>query len=414
MRLFVCCYLLLSIFWGSVANASVFQTSGICDGYPKIDADLSSGYCLGLVFQGSPLVKPRQIIQWDEQHLLISDMGGWISGKGKLWLLNISDGQVTLLLSKLNLPHGLLHFSDNQIILGERDRITRITFDDQFQTVAREIVITRADFASHRHPLASIKLDRQKNLIVNFGAPSDQCLNDIESNSCSAREQHAQVRLYPFQKNSQSWSANYSILAKGLRNSMAIAVHNSGTIMQADNGMDFDRVHLPFETLNEFKPGSDFGWPYCHSMQDSNSAWKSSAICAGYSKPTALLPPHAAPLDMLYYQSDKLPSLNNKLIIPFHGYQKAGHRIVAVSINDKGIPLTAKHSNYHYFDKSGMQQQASFPDNAGARLDYILDGWQENPKGAISGIMQAKDGSIFLVDDNNHAIMRLSTSTQSQ
>ena len=59
------------------------------------------------------------------------------------------------------------------------------------------------------------------------------------------------------------WSPNFTIMAQGLRNSVAMARHTSGTLLEADNGVDFAPADTPFEELNVLRQGAHYGWPYC-------------------------------------------------------------------------------------------------------------------------------------------------------
>ena len=96
-------------------------------------------------------------------------------------------------------------------------------------------------------------------------------------------------------------------MAQGLRNSVALARHRSGTLLEGDNRDGFHaRRHSPFEKLNVLRQGSaHYGWPYCYDMDGTNPAWAEVHVMdcasAAYTKPVRLLPPHSAPLGMLYY-----------------------------------------------------------------------------------------------------------------
>jgi len=63
--------------------------------------------------------------------------------------------------------------------------------------------------------------DNEFNLVVNIGAPSDQCAED-ENQACRFTKKSAGLRFYK-KTGDMSWSSNYTLIAKGLRNSMAMA-----------------------------------------------------------------------------------------------------------------------------------------------------------------------------------------------
>lgn len=417
LRLYSRHILLLLFFYVSslsfaLAESQISNSPGDLDS-PQCGTQLSdevivaSELCLSLVYQGAPLVKPRQMIQWTDRYFLISDMGGWVSGKGVIWLFDRNNSQFRSLISGLSLPHGLVRFGKDQLIIGERHQVTRIRLDASFSVSEQQVLISRNDFGSHKHPLSAFVLDADNNLILNIGAPTDQCREALENSVCNDRNEFAQVRRYFYAENKDRWSADYQVLGYGLRNSMALAVHDSGVILQAENGMDFDRVHSPFETINKLDINKDFGWPYCHSDLQSNILWQEHQSCQGFDAPLALLPPHGAPLSMIYYQGDLMPSLSGKLIVPLHSYQKPGHRVLAVTVDINGLPIINPEQQYQYSTTGGYQKYRSFPNNMGADFEYLISDRTVKKSLSVAGIIEAFDGSIYMLDDINKSILQL-------
>ena len=68
--------------------------------------------------------------------------------------------------------------------------------------------------------------------------------------------------------------------------------------------------------------GHHYGWPYCYDNGKLSPGWKGlpMANCADarYTAPALLLPPHAAPLAMLWYEGSMFPLLQGKLLV-VHG-----------------------------------------------------------------------------------------------
>ena len=89
------------------SKTEAYLTDGQCNGYPRAAIDTQAGLCLGLVHQGTPLVKPRKVLEWQPGILLITDMGGWGDHRGTLWRYDVKANAFEALFSKLNLPHGL-------------------------------------------------------------------------------------------------------------------------------------------------------------------------------------------------------------------------------------------------------------------------------------------------------------------
>ena len=88
------------------------------------------GYCAGLVASKEDgLIFPRTVVQVpDTRFFVVVDMGGWDPGRGRVLLLDPDAPQgkrVTVLLGKLDLPHGLGVGPDRRIYVGTADKIFR-------------------------------------------------------------------------------------------------------------------------------------------------------------------------------------------------------------------------------------------------------------------------------------------------
>jgi len=315
----------------------------------------------------------------------------------------------------LQMPHGLARGPDGKIYVGEMNRIFRFDPDAADPQGSIETVITKLPDnrpQDDRHPLTFFIFDRNGDLLVDVGAPTDQCLKDGKpmGATCAEREEgRADVRSYAHQRDGK-WSDSYTLFATGLRNSLALARHRSGTILQAENNMDFPDPDSPFEEMNVLREGRDYGWPYCYEMEKAAAGWGKD--CDTYQKPVRLLPPHAAPLSMLYYDGAMFPRLRGWLLMSWHGYQPAGARIAAFPVDDRGIPLPARHARYDTWagPKDDAVVQKDYPGPAPQTL-LLTQGWNEitgtRPKGAPVGLAVARDGAIWVAEDRNATILRI-------
>ncbi|MEN0060074.1 MAG: PQQ-dependent sugar dehydrogenase, partial [Bdellovibrio sp.] len=187
-----------------------------------------------------------------------------------------------------------------------------------------------------------------------------------------------------------------SAFARGLRNSMALAVHpTSGLVMQGENGMDLPDEDRPYEELNVLRQDAHYGWPYCHSRAEVSPKFAgtiTAEMCAkNYAPPVAFMPAHVAPLSLLYYHGSLLPMLQNKLLVSWHGYRQHGQRIVAYPVDERGVPTSQQY-------------------------EEVVKGWTGvaglRPLGAPTGLASLQDGSILILDDKNGAVLRLSRGHQ--
>ena len=112
----------------------------------------------------------------------------------------------------------------------------------------------------------------------------------------------------------------------------------------------------------------------------------STVDCSCFRSPLRLLPAHAAPLGMTWYFGKLLPSeYHGALIVGYHGYRKTGHRIVAFPADARGL----------------LQSDPV----------ELISGWDAQdggPMGAPTDIKVGADGAIYLTEDRNGTVLRLS------
>src|SRR5205814_1860297 len=137
------------------------------------------------------------------------------------------------------------------------------------------------------------------------------------------------IRKYDLSASPDHVSTGYTVIAKGLRNSMALAVHpTSNALIQGENSRDSNNKYeasltdnegdLPHEELNVIVPGSNYGWPYCYDNGAPNPEYRGRVDCSNYTKPALLLPGHASPLGMAYYTGTMFPqAYKNQLLVTY-------------------------------------------------------------------------------------------------
>ncbi|WP_296594949.1 PQQ-dependent sugar dehydrogenase [Phenylobacterium sp.] len=371
-----------------------------CDGYARAPIETVRGMCAGIVLAPPPeglraskrtLHLPRTLLALADGSFLVADLGTWDAGRGSLWRLTPKPGAEPVLkrlLTRLDLPHTLAVGPDGKIYLGEMSRISRFDPDaPDPQATLTPVVTGLPDNRLHdnRHPLSAFIFDRDGALIVNVGAPSDQCPPKPGQSACAEAERQAALwRFAP--EGPGKWSSQPSVHARGLRNSLALVRTRAGTILQAENSIDVTDPAWPPEELNVIRPGAHYGWPYCMGANQPAPAWKASKVsCASFTRPQVLMAPHGAPLDLIEYGGAMFPELSGKLIVTLHGYRSAGSRLLAYELDAAGVPRSSK------------------------PLD-LTPGWRavrgRRPDGAPVGMAVAADGAIWVADDRNGAILR--------
>lgn len=404
------------------------KPKGTCDGYPRLAIGMAKGYCAGLVAgptQADPTRRiqlPRTLLQLDASAWLVSDLGGWTGDRGAVWRLRVARGQPTKVepvLTGLKLPHTIARGPDGLVYVGEMSRISRFLpgAPDPGRTL-RAVIANLPDNRLHenRHPLSSFIFTSDGALLVNVGAPSDQCADasgKALGKSCpqsDAGDQAASLRRYAPLGDGR-WDPRYTIFARGLRNSIALAQHPRGTILQGENSIDVDARWSPFEEINVIQQGHHYGWPYCTDLHTPTPAWApvKAMDCAGAAStpPALMLPPHAAPLALLWYQGAMFPELQGKLLVGWHGFRSVGGRIAAFATDADGVPLRNQHARFPVYGEA----LRAYGSPAAADAFILTPGWNKQagvrPQGSPVGLTVADDGAIWTTDDRAGLVIRI-------
>ncbi len=400
-----------------------YVTESQCAGTPSTTVRMAPNYCLGLVWQGAgadgPLM-PRGLMQLADGDWLVTDLGAWSAGRGAVWRLSVgSDGAASWrrLARGLSMPHTVARGPDGRIYVSEMNRILTLDPDaaDPAASV-RTVIGGLPDNQLHdnRHPLSSFVFDGNGDLLVNVGAPTDRCVDPSgkplvdATGACIDSAATAQVRRHAYLGRGR-WSEDSTVFASGLRNSIALVRHPSGTILQGENSVDLTTPDHPYDEINVLRQGGDYGWPYCVDLATPLPGWSAAqSRCSQRASPVALLPPHAAPLDLIYYEGTMFPELRGRLLMTWHGYRRAGGRIVAAETDGQGVPLVDRGGRYAIYPRGSLAYPAGAPSIRGK---VLTPGWNRiadrQPQGAPVVMAVARDGSIWVTDDKNRAILRI-------
>jgi glucose/arabinose dehydrogenase len=346
---------------------------------------VAPGYKLDTI--ASNLKVPRAVVQTDTNTTFVVEFGSWNKNTGSLVKLTKSGEtwKTTRVLTKLDRPVGLIQGPDGFLYIGEVGRISR--FDPKASNITLQRVITDLPGLG-LHPLTVMAFTADKKLVVNVGSSTNNCEKFKGKTLCPTAEGPkplGTLRLYTLDL-AAGKSKGFVTLARGVRNSLGIAVHPSGTIMQAENSRDaineadptFDDETMPADELNVVTPGANYGWPYCFDKQRNAPEFK-KYDCKKTVAPHVLLPAHSAPLGLTYW--------GNQLVVSYHGYRDVGHRLV-------GFPT----------DGNGKV--------TGQPIELISD-WDESDTqemGGPVGTSVSADGSLWITDDRNNMVLRLSRS----
>lgn len=403
-----------------------------CDGYPRAPIEMMTGLCAGIIFAPPPeglrpskrrIRLPRTLLALPDGDVLVVDLGSWEPGHGAVWRLSPDRGgepRLTRLLEKLDLPHTIAVGPDGRLYLGEMNRIRRFDPEASDPQASLETVVTDLPgnrLHTNRHPLSSFVFDADGSLLVNVGAPTDQCPPKPGETRCAeaegeGRRVHAAIWRFAYQGAGQ-WDSAYTVFASGLRNSLAMVRTRAGTLLQAENNIDVADRFWPPEELNLLTSGGHYGWPYCVGLGETAPAWRGVAgvDCKIYQNPRLQLPPHGAPLSLVEYHGAMFPQLEGRLLVSLHGYRATGSRILALALDSKGLPKTSPRPGYSVYAAGGRTMRRAY--GPGPAQDGLLltPGWGavpgRRPAGSPVGLAVAPDGAIWVAEDRNGAILRI-------
>ncbi|OPY94136.1 sugar dehydrogenase [Bradyrhizobium sacchari] len=424
--------------------------------FPRIQIDMKAGFCAGLVASEEDRLKfPRSIVQVPGRDLfMVADMGGWGHTDGRLLLLDprAPQGQrFKELLTGLEYPFGLVVGPDKKLYASTAEAIFR--FDpladnprSSVETIVRHMPgrrITLPDgtkLDESAHPLKQFVFDRNGRLFVNVGSHSDDCITPAPiTKPCAAAEGGSALAaiwlftppaggVFPALKPGDP-DPPHTVYARGLRNSLALALHpnfpDAGyAFLQGENGRDLPDIFKPNEEINAIEPGRHYGWPYCYDLSTPSPEFRLvlqsgtyKSLCTAnalYKPPLSLMPPHGAPLAMLYYHGAKFPELEGRLLVSLHGYRPTGSRILIYDVDDHGFPRpSAPPVRYHVSCAADPARhfQTDAGEVAAAPFDELIAGWHRvngaRPQGTPVGMTVAEDGAIWLVEDKNQTVIRI-------
>jgi glucose/arabinose dehydrogenase len=382
----------VAILLASSAQAGPYaqSTDKSCDGYRSLNIPNSPGICISLIAER--LGFPRGVVSLSDTQVLVADMGGWDRGRGRLLLIDVSPSgdppKVSVLLTRLDRPHGLVQGPDGRLWLGEATKISEIKLESNR---AQLIPVMTDAPGTGRHPLIGLAVMTDGRIAFSTGSASDDCDGGMVAGVCQeAIGPNARAALRVFMPGSApiKWR-DIAPYATGLRNSAALTYDPVANVLWGgENGMDIASPTLPPDELNKIEAGKNYGWPACYGMAVRTKGFVASS-CRGTAVPARNLPAHSAPLGLTIIDGG-VARTGRALAIASHGYMPTGHRITLIPINARG-------------------------DLAGQSRDIVF-GWNAlrgvRPTGTPVGITPAPNGGLYVTEDGNGTLLRISVQSE--
>lgn len=270
--------------------------------------------------------------------------------------------------------------------------------------------------AKGRDESKSLAVDNQNNVYVNVASWSDACREQGTGKGmmpCPLLDSAAAIWRFKANVTGQTY-ANGTRFATGLKNVVGLDWNtktNSLFVMQHGRGKFHDfypqyytpkhSEELPAETMYEVRQGDDAGWPYIYYDHKQKKKMLAPEYGGDGKKtagekainPVAAFPAHLGPNGLLFYTGTMFPEkYRNGAFIAFHSQSPELHKGYLVAF----VPF-----------KNGKPagEWEIFADNfAGTDLVKPTGPIQHRP----CGLAQGPDGSLYVSDDMNGAIFRIS------
>jgi len=289
--------------------------------------------------------------------------------RGSIYAVVDADGdykadEVMVLDSDLFMPNGIA-YRDGNLYVAEPNRVLR--YDDiekALPTLPAPVVLNDSFPSDTHHGWKYIKFGPDGRLYVPVGAPC---------NICESSDEYAVITSINID------GSDKRIEAKGIRNTVGFNWHpQTDELWFTDNGRDLWGDNQPPEELNRVSErGQHFGYPYRYGKELVDPEFKAPDI--EFVGAAVELPPHTAPLGMMFYTGNMFPEeYRNQILIPHHGSW------------NRSVP------DGYYLEAQPHELFAS--------------GWLQEGRswGRPVDILQLPDGSILVSDDEADCIYRIS------
>ncbi|MGO9992787.1 MAG: PQQ-dependent sugar dehydrogenase [Steroidobacteraceae bacterium] len=183
------------------------------------------------------------------------------------------------------------------------------------------------------------------------------------------------------------------IFATGLRNCSGLTIRpETGQPWCVVNERDGLGNDTPFEYATEVKKDAFYGWPwyYIGSNEDPRHKGARPDLRGQVTVPDVLMQAHSAPLQIVFYEGNAFPaSYKGSAFVTFHGSwdrsPRTGYKVVRLLFDKNGRP-TGEYEDF--------------------MTGFVVSDTQV--WGRPVGVAVAQDGSLFVTEDGNGTIWRVS------
>ncbi len=297
--------------------------------------------------------------------------------------------ETALVAEHLNYPHGLVLHCVNtcKLYIAETSMINEYVYDSTTHRANKKRKIVDIP-SGGRHKTVTLTLAPppfENKLFASVGSSCDVCYED--------NEKRGSILLVDVM------SGKTEVYAKGLRNSVFMALHPStGKLWATEMGRDQLGDNLPPDEVNIIEQGKHYGWPVCYGKNMHDTKFDSKRYIKDPCTPTSYMPSHvdipahSAPLGLSFIPEEGWPeSYRHHLFVAYHGSwnrsEPTGYKVVKYALDSKG----------------NLQQGGQSEDFITGWLDKDIISW-----GRPVDILTLPGGVMYISDDKAGFIYRVS------
>jgi glucose/arabinose dehydrogenase len=369
---------------------------------PRVPA----GFSVDLVV--SDLLGPRVIRVAPNGDLFIAE-----SEANRIRVLRVEDGSTKVVknevfASDLSRPYGIAFYpagpDPSWIYIANTDSVVRYPYKngDLVATAKPERIVERIPWVHHWTRDIAFTPDG-KRFLLSVGSGSNVAL-DMVPEPLSKGGLQAWIDTKPL---GSTWDTeerradvlsfdpdgkNEKIVATGLRNCSGLTIQpETGNPWCVVNERDELGDNTPFEYATQVKQGAFYGWPwyYIGANEDPRLKGRRPDLKDKVTVPDVLIQAHSAPLQIAFYEGADFPAeYKGSAFVTFHGSwnraQSTGYKVVRLLFDNAGKP-TGVYENF--------------------MTGFVIS----NTKawGRPVGVTVAKDGSLFVTEDANGTVWRV-------
>ena len=374
---------------------------------PGAKPRVPAGFLVEMVASG--YAGPRAIRVAPNGDLFVAD-----SASNSIHVLRVPSGTASPIKSEvfasgLTQPFGIAFYplgpNPERVYVANSDGVVRFPYknDDVVATAQPEQVVGHIPWVHHWTRDIAFTPDG-KRLLVSVGSGSNVAL-DMFPEPLTKGGLQAWIKNQPL---GAAWDTeerradilsydpdgkNEKIVATGLRNCAGLTIQPAtGLPWCVVNERDQLGDHTPFEYATAVKDGSFFGWPWYYIGSNADPRHKGARpdLKGKVTVPDVLMQAHSAPPQIVFYEGNDFPA------------------------SYKGSAFVALHGSWNRAERTGYKVVRLLFDNAGkptGEYEDFMTGFVISDSqvwGRPVGVAVAKDGSLFVTEDGNGTIWRVS------